>query len=162
MKRALKVILTAFFIQTAIVSLVFSICSIVIRVQRSDWIITTAEITFVGLPDGTVFGTFMDNNGVVHTDQAMYTDDKFMPAGLIKGPPRNDPEPYIGKTVKIMYDPMALNMDNGMEIEADIDSYDKWLRGIIVLGSALGVSAAFLIVIFIYDIKERGKLKCLT
>lgn len=162
MKRALKVILTAFFIQTAIVSLVFSICSIVIRVQRSDWIITTAEITFVGLPDGTVFGSFTDNNGAVHTDQAMYTDDKFMPAGLIKGPSRNDPESYIGKTVKIMYDPMALNMDNGMEIESGIDSYDKWLRGIIVSGSAFGVSAAFLIVIFIYDIKERGKLKCLT
>lgn len=162
MKRVLKVILTVVFVQIAIVSLIFSVFSVVIRVQRSDWIITTAKITFVGLPDGVVFGSFTDNNSVVHTDQAMYTDAKFMPAGLIKGPPRNDPELYIGKKVKIIYDPKALNMDNGMEIEVDIDSYDKWLRGIIISGIAFGISAAFLIVIFIYDIKERGKLKCLT
>lgn len=158
MKHTLKVILTAILVPIAIVSLIVFVCSVVNRVQRSDWIVTTAEITFVGLPDGVVFGSFTDNNGAVHTDWAMYTDAKFKPAGLIHGSPIKDPEPYIGKTVKIMYDPRALNMDDGMVIETDIDSYDKWLRGIIVSGIDFGISAALLIMIY----KERGKSKCLT
>ncbi len=154
MKQVSKIILLLLIILTTSVSFVFAICHIVIRTQRNDWIITTAEITFVGTPDGVVFGTFTDYNGMVHTNQVMYIDDKFMPIGLIKGQPRNDPDQYIGKTVRIMYDPKTVNSGDNIKIGADIDSYDKWLQEFIVSGVAFGISAASLTVVCVFKFKK--------
>lgn len=156
MKRALKAVLTAILLCAALVSSVSSVYGIFIRVQRSDWLVAAAEVTFIGTPDGVVFGTFTDNNGTVYTDQAMYIDGGFQPAWIIKGPPRKNPDMYVGGTVRIMYRPQALNSIGDMKAGVDIDSYDRWLRDLIVSGTAFPVSAAALI-INILNIKERGK-----
>ena len=105
----------------------------VFRIQRSDWVITDAEITFISSMNGTVEGTFTDINGVVHSDQYLYTDGKFQKIGFIKPmfPSIADPQKYIGKTVRIMYDPESPNLGELGE-RLYIVSYDNWLRDIII------------------------------
>ncbi|MGN0684004.1 MAG: hypothetical protein ACI4JY_10050 [Oscillospiraceae bacterium] len=155
MGKVTKNILSLLIMITTIVSLAFVVCHIGVRIKRNDWIITTAKITFIGTPDGVVFGTFTDYNGMLHTDQVMYTDDKFKPASLIKGPPRYDPKPYIGKTVKIMYNPEAFNLGGNIKIGTDIDSYDKWLQDFIVSGIIFIASCTSVVVVCVKTIQRK-------
>lgn len=155
MRQVSKNILLSLIMITTIVSLALVVCHIGVRIKRNDWIITTAKITFVGTPDGVVFGTFTDYNGMVHTDQAMYIDDKFKPTSLIKGPPRYDPEPYIGKTVKIMYNPKAFSLGENIKIGTDIDSYDKWLQDFIVSGIVFIASCTSTVVVCVKTIQKK-------
>lgn len=156
MRKAPKIILSLIMI-TAIISLALLVCQIEVRIKRSDWVITTAKITFIGTPEGVVFGTFTDYNGTVHSDQVMYIDGKFQPKNLIKGTPRYDPKPYIGKTVKIMYKPEAVNLGENIRIEADIDSYDKWLQSFIAAGIVFGISAFSFTAVCIFNSKKGGR-----
>lgn len=142
-----------------LISLTVLLFTIKLRVERHGWIITTAEITFIGTPDGVVFGTFTDYNGMIHTDQAMYIDDKFKPASLIKGPPRYDPGPYIGKTVKIMYNPKTFILGENIKTETDIDSYDKWLQDFIVFGIVFIASCTPIVVVCVKTIQNKKAKK---
>lgn len=57
-----------------------------------------------------------------------------------------NPEPYIGTTVRIMYDPDWLSMGHiGLD---GIDSYDNWLNTCIGSGVCFGLSLFFLILLF--------------
>ncbi len=142
MNRFLSVIL----IPIMILSMICFVYEIALRIQRNDWVITTAEITFVGLPDGTVFGTFRDSDGIVHADRILYRDVKFQPKFILSGGPMVNPEPYIGTTVRIMYNPDWLSMGHiGLD---GIDSYDNWLNTCIGSGVCFGLSLFFLILLF--------------
>lgn len=137
MARFLRIVL----ILIAALSLAVCLSCIATRIERRDWIITTAEITFVGLPDGIVFGTFEDFNGTLHTDQVLYSDARFQPEFIISGGPITDPEPYYGTTVRIMYSPEDTDLRN-------IDSYDNWLADCIGSGVCFGASLVFLILLY--------------
>lgn len=117
-----------------------------LRLLRSNWVIIDAEITFISSMDGTVMGTFTDFNGTVHSEQFLYTDGKFQKWGLFKPqfPSIADPKKYIGKIVRIMYDPNTINSR-----DIDIVSYDNWLKDFIISVSVFGVSIVLLAVVFI-------------
>lgn len=42
--------------------------------QQRNWVTATATITFVGLPDGAVIGTYTDINNQIHSDVTLYID----------------------------------------------------------------------------------------
>ena len=130
MARFLRIVL----ILIAALSLAVCLSCIVTRIERRDWIITTAEITFVGLPGGIVFGTFEDLNGILHTDQGLYSDVWFEIVN-------EEPKSYYGTTVRIMYSPEDTDLRN-------IDSYDNWLADCIGSGVCFGVSLVFLILLY--------------
>lgn len=155
MNRALKVVSIVLSI-ISLVSLISSIHNIAFRVQRSDWVITDAEITFIGLPDAAVEGNFTDFNGVFHSEQFLYLDWKFQKWGLYKPqfPSIADPDKYIGKTVRIMYDPEAANSGD-FSGRIDIASYDNWLKDFIISVSVFGVSTIFLVVVRVVKIYRK-------
>lgn len=129
----------------------------VLLLLRSNWVIVDAEITFISSMDGTVEGTFTDFNGTVHSEQFLYIDGKFQKWGLFKPqfPSIADKEKYIGKTVRIMYDPNTINSR-----DIDIASYDNLLRDIIVSVSVFGVSIVLLaVVLLIRIIRKKGNRK---
>ena len=96
-------------------SLIWCIFNVIDVVQKRDWVITTAKITFIGLPEGNVFGTFPDIDNVIHENVRMYQDHKFTQVRAFKK--GADPEPYIGTIVKITYNPETLTDKYGPEIE---------------------------------------------
>lgn len=128
MTRFLRIVL----ILTAALSLAVCLSCIATRIERRDWIVTTAEVTFVGTPDGLVFGTFENFNGILHADQVLYSDARFQ---------LTDPEPYYGTTVRIMYSPEDIDLHN-------IGSYDNWLAVCIGSGVCFGASFVFLILLY--------------
>lgn len=168
MKRFLLVVSIVLSIISAI-SLGISVSKIIFRVERHDWIITTAEITFIGLPDGLVFGTFTDCNGKVHSNHRMYWDGKFERFYALT-PWAKDPEPYYGTTVRIMYDPSTLDMEEGSAsstnkngetviwyVGIEIESYDNWLQSFIVSACVFGVSTVLLAVVLLISHKLHPK-----
>lgn len=172
MKRFLLVVSIVLSIISAI-SLGISVSKIIFRVVRRDWIITTAEITFIAREDGVVFGTFTDCNGKVHSEHTMYYDSRFQK--FILNPAAKDPKPYLGTTVRIMYDPSTLaqeeiahsftNKDGKTVFRywgIKIESYDNWLRSFIVSVSVFGTSTVLLAVVLLISIirkRAAGKLE---
>lgn len=160
MKRLLIIVLSLI---TAI-SLTVLVFAIKFRIERHGWVITTAEITFVGLPDGLVFGTFTDYNGKVHSEYSMYIDGRFQP---YFNPTPIEPEPYLGNTVRIMYDPSTIDLEgtytiineNGETITEyqfiEIESYDNWLRRFIISGIVFIASCTSLVVVCIITIQKK-------
>lgn len=161
MKRFLIIVLSLI---TAI-SLTVLVFKIKFRVERRSWIITTAEITFIGTPDGIVYGTFTDCNGKVHSEHSMYLDGKFQ---TFLNPTAKDPDLYLGDTVRIMYDPSTIALEKrshsftnkdgetivrywGIEIE----SYDNWLRRFIISGIVFIASCTSLVVVCIITIRKK-------
>ena len=146
MKRFLNRIL----IFIVIISLVISISCIVVGVQRRDWIITTAEITFVAYPDGIVCGTFKDIYGIIHTDEPLYKSNGFTSTNIIRGNPAGDSEQFYGTTIRIIYDPKSINIeDRGLGV---IDNYNHWFYTIIISNMCFVLSLS---VIMFYKIKSR-------
>lgn len=138
MRRFFSVIL----IIIAAVSLTLFVTCTVNGIKRSGWTVASAEITFVELPDGMVVGEFEDLNGNVHSEMSLYFDAKFGPKNLIKGSPWVDPEPYYGKKVRIIYDPAGLSeLVNPEGFWRYCESFDIWLRDIIVSGILIAASA---------------------
>lgn len=161
MKRFLLVVLNL----TVAISLTVLVFNIKFRIERRSWIITTAEITFVDKPEGIVYGTFTDCNGKVHSNHSMYLDGKFQKFLNISA---KDPNPYLGNTVRIMYDPSTIALEEmnhtttnkdgetviwywGIEIE----SYDNWLRRFIVSGIFFIASCIPLVVVCIKTIRKK-------
>ncbi|MBO5342990.1 MAG: hypothetical protein J6A57_00880 [Ruminococcus sp.] len=68
-------------------------------------------ISFVGLPDGVVFGDFVDSDGVQHIEEPLYTDY------FLQGH-RNNVEYLYGKHITIIYDKqnnIIINYDNTIQ-----------------------------------------------
>lgn len=163
MKRFLIIVLSLI----AAISLTVLVFAVKFRIERHEWIITTAEITFVGLPDGLVFGTFSDYNGKVHSEHSMYIDGRFQP---YFNPTPIEPEPYLGSTVRIMYDPSTINLErtytttineNGEIITEyhrgiEIESYDNWLRRFIISGIVFIASCTPIVVVCVNQ-KKKAK-----
>ena len=160
MKRFLIVILSL----VAAISLATLVVNIKFRIERRGWLITTAEITFIGLPDGIVFGTFTDYNGKVHSEYYLYLDGRFQ---RFLNPMPLKPEPYIGRTVRIMYDPSTVESEGPYTITTesghtitdyryiDIESYDNWLRHMIVFGIVFVVSCTPIVVVCVKTVRKK-------
>ena len=94
MKAILKTVLAAVFL--------LSLAALAMTLRR-DWEVraycrTTAEITFIGLPEGNVLGNYIDCSGKAHFNEPMYLDSSL--SGY-----RTDVEQYFGKTVEILISP---------------------------------------------------------
>ena len=138
---------------TVVVSMSLLFFNIKFRVDRCRWIITTAKITFIGLPDGIVFGTFTDCDGKFQTYFNHISTDS---------------DHYLGNTVRIMYDPSTLVLEEKSHTTANndgetvvryqgikIESYDNWLRYFIISGIAFLVSSITLVVVCVKSIRKK-------
>lgn len=160
MKRFLIIVLSLIMA----ISLTVLAFAIKFRIERHDWIITTAEITYVGLPTGNVYGTFTDYNGKVHSKNSMYIDGRFQP---FLNPMPIKPETYLGRTVRIMYDPSTIDSEeiytttdeNGDTITEyqfiEIESYDNWLRRFIISGIVFIASCTPIVVVCVKTIQKK-------
>ncbi|MCM1299068.1 MAG: hypothetical protein NC203_06465 [Firmicutes bacterium] len=160
MKRFFIVVLSLI----AAISLLVLVFAAKFRIERHEWVITTAEITFVGLPDGTVFGTFTDYNGKVHSECGMYIDGRFQ---TFLNPMPIKPESYLGSTVRIMYDPSTIDSEgaytttnaNGETITEyrfiEIESYDNWLRRFIISGIVFIASCTPIVAVCVKTIRKK-------
>lgn len=153
----------AFLSLIVAVSMTLLFFNIIFRVIRCGWIITTAKITFIGMPDGIVFGTFTDCDGKVHSEQTMYYDDSFQL--YFSSVPI---ESYFGNTVRIMYDPSTLVLEDKAYTTVSndgetvvwykgikIESYDNWLRRFIISGIAFLVSSITLVAVCVISIRKK-------
>lgn len=86
-----------------IFSPIWCIINVIDVIKKRDWVITTAKVTFIGLPQGNVFGTFTDVNNITYENVYMYQDNKFTQMRAFKK--GTNSEPYIGTKVKIIYNP---------------------------------------------------------
>lgn len=114
-----------------ILSLIWCVFNIINSFEKSDWVVTTAEITFIALPEGKVIGKFSDVNNIVHKDVSMYQDYRFTVLRAFKK--GINPEPYIGTKVKIIYNPYT----------NQIISYDKFKKSCIF--SVISLIISFLL-----------------
>lgn len=100
MKRKILFILYFF---TSVLCFIYSVkdyCS------KKNWISSTATITFIGLPQGTVFGTYTDINGLEHTDVALYVDYIYQGSHIV-----SEKYPLINKNVNIVYNLTTNDVD---------------------------------------------------
>lgn len=169
MKSLLRVLFIIFVVTTS-VSLAATVYQTIFRAVRRDWIITTAEITSIAPEDGIVFGSFTDYNGIVHTEHRMYSDGRFYKFLFFSAFSSQDTEPYLGTTVRIMYDPSTIAMEershsftneDGETVfryrGIEIASYDNWLQSFIVSASVFGASMVLLAgVIIISVVRNRA------
>ena len=70
MKRRYKILILVIFI----LSIIWCAFNINTYMHQRNWVTTTATITFVGLPDGAVIGTYTDINNHIHSDVTLYID----------------------------------------------------------------------------------------
>lgn len=146
MKRT-KLEITAWLLLS--LSVIWFICNAYLYAQRLDWVKTTAVIDFVALPGGYVMGTFTDIHNAVHEDVLLYQDIS-IPKGA-RGA-TGSTESYIGKAVRIMYDP-----DTGLTgASYKIESYDKMMQAWLLSLMAVLVSMLFLVV----GIKMKKSVDC--
>lgn len=111
-----------------IISLIWCVFKIIDGIQKREWVITTATIYDIGLPDGAVFGTYKDQQGIVHS-QELYCSTFYQVFD-------KNIEKYNGKKVKIIYNPNTLTDKH----KPDIEKYNPYYFSLI----ALVVSIMFL------------------
>ncbi len=160
MKRFLMVVLSLI----AAISLTVFVFAVKFRMERHSWVITTAEITFIGLPEGAVFGTFTDYNGKVHSEYSMYADGRFQKQF---NPISIDYKTYLGRTVRIMYDPSTIDSEGAYTTTdekgetvaehkfIEIESYDNYLRRFIVSGIVFIASFTPVAVVWVKAVRKR-------
>lgn len=61
-----------------LVSFLMSIKCVSRIIQVHNWVKKEAVITFIGLPMGVVFGNYWDEDGVLHEEEALYSDLRFL------------------------------------------------------------------------------------
>lgn len=145
--RVLAVVLGAVFI----VKVFFAVGS---WCQVIGWEKTTAVVSFIGLPDGAVFGTYTDNKGVIHesTDGGSETPRTYVDEDgvthvscgalyldcFLQGNGHKNIESNFGKSVDILYNP---------------ETFETRQLSLLILDTAitaggLAISAVFLILSF--------------
>ena len=96
MKIWYKIIMLIIFI----LSIIWFVSNISTYMHQRDWATATATITFVGLPDGAVIGTYTDINNHTYSDVTLYIDP------FINGYHANA-DGLIGKEIDIIYNPFT-------------------------------------------------------
>lgn len=96
MKRRYKILIFVVFI----LSIIWCTFNISTYIHQRNWITTTATITFVGLPDCVVFGTYTDINNHTHSDVTLYIEPFY------KGDNANV-DRLVGKKIDIIYNPLT-------------------------------------------------------
>lgn len=132
----MKFFLEVCLIFLQVISLIVSCCYGVSAVQKRNWIKTDATITFIGKPQGVVFGDFTDDKGILHEEEALYSDLRFFGYG------GRNVEPYYGKQVKILYKPST----------GEIVSYDNLLMDALMSVGLFGITS---VVLFIINKKRK-------
>ena len=96
MKRRYKILILVIFI----LSIIWCAFNINTYMHQQNWVTTTATITFVGLPDGAVIGTYTDINNHTYSDVTLYIDPFY------KGYNANV-DRLVGKKIEIIYNPLT-------------------------------------------------------
>ena len=96
----MKKLTTFIMIFIFIISLILSVYNVNRCIQTRNWYKTELTITFIGLPDGVVFGDYTDQNGVEQVNVSVYYDSSFVGN-------KTDTDKYIGKVVNIAIDPVS-------------------------------------------------------
>lgn len=100
----MKKILNIIVLFVLIVSAFGSAINIHSIIKSRSYHKTEAKITFIGLPDGTVYGNFVDAKGILHIDAYLYTDIKFTEFFSIKKTSSQKIDKHIGKKISILFD----------------------------------------------------------
>lgn len=124
-KKTVKFILISVFI----ISLIGTIFCAVKDVKVQNWHKTILTVTFIGKPDGTVFGDYTDAKGQLHQNKPAYYEPFF--SGYSK-----DAEQYYGKVVTIMENPET----------GEVLNYDRLFRNNIIFFSLTIVSGVLLFI----------------
>ena len=118
-----------------VISALFMCGSIGRLIQMRNGEIADCTITFIGLPDGAVFGDFTDSDGVDHVDEYLYLN------GFLQGDSA-DVERYYGVHIKILYDKQS----------GEIINY-----GYTVTSTLIGALLILISVIIIWIMKRKRK-----
>lgn len=94
MKKSLLII----GIVLALISLCFAAD---LYIVRGGWYRTAAEVEFIGLPDGIVFGSYTDRSGIPHSGEKLF-------ASYLAQGHTVRVEQYYGRSIDII-----INTDNG-------------------------------------------------
>ncbi len=103
------------FLITAI-SLISFFVNLGTVISKRNWVKIEAVVSSVLLPDGIVCGDFTDMNGIMHTDEPLFTDFRFQKIRAVKKVNQEKINKYIGKKIIILYNP---------EVEKEVKNYDK-------------------------------------
>lgn len=120
MKKILKYILIIFL---AIFFCYFIICATNLFLTRNMYK-TTAIVTFVALPEGTVMGDFKDSDGIEHYDEPLFSSFRFLSFRAVKKVNMSEIEKYKGTEITILYDKENKTVIN----------YDRLQKNIIING----------------------------
>ena len=101
MKKLLRILMLPVFAG----ALLLTVRSARSLLKTRNWYRTTLTVTFIGLPDGTVFGDYTDAHGTLHQNE---------PALPFSFGDRNHVEQYYGTEIAVLNDP-----DTGELVKAD-------------------------------------------
>ncbi len=118
----MKNIFRNFILFLLIISVVGIFVDVYYVAKYKNYYKTDAVITFIGLPDGAVFGDFVDSEGNVNTKAYLYTDFRFTEFFSVKKVNNDTIEKYIGKKTKILFNTTS----------KDIASYDNLIKHIVI------------------------------
>lgn len=96
----MKNIFRNFILFLLIISVVGILVDVYYVAKYKNYHKTDAVITFIGLPDGAVFGDFVDLEGNVNTKVYLYTDFRFTEFFSVRKVNNDTIEKYIGKKLK--------------------------------------------------------------
>ena len=118
-----------------VVSLVGTMLCVVKNIKVINWYKTTLTVTFIGTPDGTVFGNYIDSKGQQHLNESAFYKSSF--SGYKK-----NVEQYYGNVITIMVNPET----------GEIINYDDLLKNNTVF---LGLAILFGILLFINKNRQK-------
>lgn len=87
----------------AIISLTIFSINLIDIISKRNWSKTEATVTSVHLPDGIVCGDFIDDEGVIHTDQPLYSDFNFQQIRAVKAADQDKINKMIGRKTTVLY-----------------------------------------------------------
>lgn len=139
MKRTLKI----FVLFVLIASAIGSVINIYSMIKSRSYYKSNATITFIGLPEGTVHGNFVDSEGKSHIDVYLYTDFKFTEFFSIKKVNQKKIDKHIGEKITILFDARTNTLIN----------YDNMIKSTILNNIVFIISCIVLFII------RKGKRK---
>ena len=133
----MKKAITFITILILIVSLTESVLCIRTDIKVRNWYRTDFKITFIGLPDGTVFGDYIDQKGKEHINEPSFYDPSI--SGY-----KTEVEKYYGKVIRVVIDP-----DSGQVMD-----YDRLMTSNLVFIGIFLISSLTLAVLKIKKSRE--------
>lgn len=123
LKKIVRFILLPVFILSLIGAVYYAAKDIKVR----NWYKTTLTVTFIGLPEGNVFGDYTDAHGVRHQNEPAFVNSAF--SGY-----KTDVKQYYGSTFTILNDP-----ETGVNL-----NYDGLIKNNIICFGLTSLSGAIL------------------